>query len=56
MKKLRMKPVDLLRYVWRSLLPPTNRRHDPFLVFSMASFNYGGGWRDLLVKASAQNV
>ena len=36
---------------WRSLVRAANRNHDPFLVHSMASFNFGRGWRELLLKA-----
>jgi hypothetical protein len=50
-----MKPIEFLHRTWRSLIRATNRNHDPLLVFSMASFNFGGGWRELLLKASPQN-
>jgi hypothetical protein len=52
MKKRYIRPVELLRYTWRSLVGAGSRNHDPFLVCSMASFNFGGGWRELLLKAS----
>src|SRR5437773_365937 len=42
---------ERLRHAWRSLVRATNRNHDPFLVYSMASFNFGGGWRELLLNA-----
>ena len=47
---------NLLGSVWRSLLRTTYRKHDPFLVYSMASFNSGGGWKEFLLKASLQNT
>ncbi|PYL20530.1 MAG: hypothetical protein DMF44_14655 [Verrucomicrobia bacterium] len=34
----------LLTSVWRSLMRATYRKHDPFLVYSITSFNSGGGW------------
>jgi len=45
MKKRCMRPVERLRSTWRSLVRTARRKHDPFLVYSMASFNFGGGWR-----------
>jgi hypothetical protein len=56
MKKRYTKAVEPLRYTWRLLVRTANRKHDPFLVYSMASFNFGGGWRELLLKASLQNT
>jgi hypothetical protein len=47
---------NLLGSVWRSLIRATYRKHDPFLVYSMASFNSGGGWKEFLLKASLQNT
>jgi hypothetical protein len=47
---------NLLSSVWRSLIRVTYRKHDPFLVYSMASFNSGGGWKEFLLKASLQNT
>jgi hypothetical protein len=55
MKKRCIRPVERLRRTWRSLVRATSRKHDPFLVYSMASFNFGGGARELLLKASLQN-
>jgi hypothetical protein len=52
MKKLWINPFQPLRSSSRSLF---SRSHDPFLVFSMASFNFGGGWRELLLKAPQQD-
>jgi hypothetical protein len=56
MKKRCIRQVERLRYNWRLLVRATSRGHDPFLVYSMASFNFGGGWRELLLKASPQNT
>src|SRR5262245_62772507 len=47
---------NLFNSVWRSLIRATYRKHDPFLVYSMASFNSGGGWKGFLLKASLQNT
>src|SRR5215472_5065845 len=47
---------DRLSSVWRSLIRATYRKHDPFLVYSMASFNSGGGWKEFLLKASLQKT
>src|SRR5215469_18282099 len=47
---------NLLSSAWRSLIRATYRKHDPFLVYSMASFNSGGGWKEFLLKASLQNT
>jgi hypothetical protein len=46
----------LLSSVWRSLMRATYRKHDPFLVYSITSFNSGGGWNDFLLKASLQST
>jgi len=56
MKKHCVTTFDWLRYIWRSVIRTATRNHDPFLVYSMASFNFGGGWRDLLLKASPRNA
>jgi len=56
MKKHCITPVEWLRDTWRLLLGAASRKHDPFLVYSMASFNFGGGWRELLLKASLQTT
>jgi hypothetical protein len=50
MKTRCIRPVELLRSGWRSLWS-TRRKHDPFLLHSMVSFNFGGGWRELQLKA-----
>jgi hypothetical protein len=55
MKTRCIRLIDRLGYAWRSRVTAANRNHDPFLVYSMASFNFGGGWRELLFKASPQN-
>ena len=47
---------NLLNSVWRSLMRATYRKHDPFLVYSITSFNSGGGWNEFLLKASLQNT
>jgi hypothetical protein len=47
---------NVLRSVWRLLMRATYRRHDPFLVYSMTSFNSGGGWNEFLLKVSLQNT
>jgi hypothetical protein len=52
MKKLSIRFVKWLL----SLVAPAKRRHDPLLVFNMAWFNYGGAWRNLVLKASPQNT
>src|SRR5215475_9317396 len=46
---------NLFSSVWRSLICATYRKHDPFLAYSIASFNSGGGWKEFLLKASLQN-
>jgi hypothetical protein len=56
MKTHCIKFVERLRHIWGSLARPSRRKHDPFLVYGMASFNFGGGWRELLLKASVQNA
>jgi hypothetical protein len=56
MKKPGIKSFEWLRDTWRSLARASRRRHDPLLVYSMASFNFGGGWRELLLKASPENT
>ena len=47
---------DLVSSLWRTLIRATYRRHDPFLVCSITSFNSGGGWKEFLLKASLQNT
>jgi len=56
MNKRRIRPVGRLRYIWGLFARAARRNHDPFLVYSMASFNFGGGWRELLLKASVRNA
>jgi hypothetical protein len=56
MNKHCITPAGRLRYIWRSFVRAAKRNHDPFLVYSIASFNFGGGWRELLLKASAENT
>jgi hypothetical protein len=55
MKKLFTKLFERSRYVWRSLAG-TPRRYDMFLVHNMAYFNFGGGWRELLMNNQVQNT
>jgi len=47
---------NIVGSVWRSLIRATYRKHDPFLVYSIVSFNSGGGWKEFLLKASLQNT
>jgi hypothetical protein len=56
MKKHCVRPVARLRESWQLLVKAANRKHDPLLLESMASFNFGGGWRELLLKASLPNT
>ena len=56
MKKHCVRLVERLHYAWQSLVTATRRNHDPFLVDSMASFNFGGGWRELLLKVSPKHM
>jgi hypothetical protein len=56
MKKLCIKLVERLQNTWKSLLSATSRNHDPLLVQSMASFNFGGGWRELRLKISSRHM
>jgi len=56
MKKRFLRSVERLRRTWQSLVRAAKRNHDPFLVYSMASFNFGGGGRELLLKASLQDT
>jgi hypothetical protein len=57
MKKHCARLVERLRYNWPATLVRTaGRNHDPLLVYSMASFNFDGGWRELLLKASPKHM
>jgi hypothetical protein len=56
MKKHSFRLVEWPRRIWQSLVRTTRRSHDPFLVYSMVSFNYGGGWSRLLLKASLRTT
>jgi hypothetical protein len=56
MKKQCTRFVEWLRDTWRSLGRTGGRNHDPLLVNSMASFNFEGGWRELLLKASPKHM
>jgi hypothetical protein len=48
--------IERLGDAWRLLVRATNRNHDPLLLESMASFNFGGGARELLLKACPQDT
>jgi hypothetical protein len=56
MKKQCIRFVEWLRDAWRSLGRTACRNHDPLLVYSMASFNFDGGWRELLLKTSPEHM
>jgi hypothetical protein len=56
MKKLFIKLFECLRHAWRSLIGVPSRNHDMFLVHNMAYFNFGGGWRELLLNNRVQNI
>ena len=56
MKKHSFRLVEWPRWIWQSLVRTAYRNHDPFLVYSMASFNYGGGSRELLLKISPKHM
>jgi hypothetical protein len=56
MKKQCIQFVEWLRDTWRSLGRTGGRSHDPLLVNSMASFNFDGGWRELLLKTSPEHM
>jgi hypothetical protein len=47
---------NLLSSFWRSVIRAAYRKHDPFLVYSITSFNSGGGWNEFLLKASLPNT
>jgi hypothetical protein len=56
MKKQCIRFLERLRGTWRSLGRTGGRNHDPLLVNSMASFNFDGGWRELLLKISPKHM
>jgi hypothetical protein len=56
MKKQCIRFVEWLGDTWRSLGRTARRNHDPLLVYSMASFNFDGGWRELLLKTSPEHM
>ena len=56
MKNIFINLFKQLRDVSKSLLGATNRKHDPLLAQSMASFNFGGGWRELRLKISSKHM
>jgi len=47
---------ERLRRALRSLTGAPCRSHDMFLVHNMAYFNFGGGWRELLLNNQVQNT
>ena len=51
MKHTGIRPVQKLRDIFRSLFRVARRKHDRFLVYNMVSFNFNGGWQELLLKA-----
>jgi hypothetical protein len=51
MKGLCITLFKRLRDGWRSLVKAAHRNHDPLLAQSMASFNFGGGWRELKISS-----
>src|SRR5438552_2749391 len=51
---LKQAAYDLRRF--RTATKGADREHDPFLVYSITSFNSGGGWKEFLLKASLQNT
>jgi hypothetical protein len=50
MKKLWPKLVERMHDTWRSVASAAHRNHDPLLAQSMASFNFGGGWKELKIS------
>jgi hypothetical protein len=56
MKKLCIRLFEQLRRASRSLAGAPRRNHDMFLVHNMAYFNFGGGWRELLLNNQVQNT
>jgi hypothetical protein len=55
MKKLFITLFERLCYAWWPLAGAP-RRHDMFLVHNMAYFNFGGGWRELLMNNQVQDT
>jgi hypothetical protein len=56
MKKFFIKLLEPLGFAWRSVTRVPTRKHDMFLVHNMACFNFGGGWRELLLNNQVQNT
>jgi hypothetical protein len=54
MKKRIIQLLEWPHHAWRSVFGTTRRKHDPFLVYNMAAFNFEGGWRQLLLKHHVQ--
>ena len=42
--------------LWRFITKESSRRHDPYLVNNILTFNFDGGWKQLLLKAQLQNT
>ena len=55
MKKQPTKPSWSQR-LWRFITKGSSRRHDPYLVNNILTFNFDGGWKQLLLKAQSQNT
>jgi hypothetical protein len=56
MKNLCVTLFDRLRRALRSLAGLPTCNHDMFLVHNMAYFNFGGGWRELMLNNQVQNT
>jgi hypothetical protein len=56
MKNVCIRFFEQLRNAFGSRLGMTNRKHDPLLAQSMASFNFDGGWRELRLKISSRHM
>jgi hypothetical protein len=56
MKKHCIRLFKRMLGAWQSLVRATGRKHDPLLVYSMVSFNFDGGARGLLQKASPKHM
>ena len=54
--KTRNHTTSWFRRIWRSIRGTNNHKHDWLLVYSMAAFNFDGGWQQSLLKCQAQNT
>jgi hypothetical protein len=54
MKKQATK-ASLSQRLWRVISKGSSRRHDPYLINNILTFNFDGGWKQLLLKAQSQN-